>query len=75
MDSRPKSVPEAEDILKGQKITGGIAIEAGEASAKAAKLIKNTVSTLSYRRKMVAVMTKRAILEAFQEYKASDSKK
>ena len=75
VDSRPKSVPEAEDILKGEEITEKIALKAGEAAAKAAKPIKNTVSTPSYRRKMVAVMTKRAILEASQECKASNPEK
>jgi len=54
----------AEALLEGQILTEELATKAGEESAKESKPISDVRSTADYRRAMVSVMTKRAILNA-----------
>lgn len=54
----------AEAILEGQILTEELAAKAGEEAAKEARPISDVRSSADYRRAMVAVMTKRAIMNA-----------
>jgi carbon-monoxide dehydrogenase medium subunit len=54
----------AEALLEGQILTEELATKAGEESAKESRPISDVRSTADYRRAMVSVMTKRAILNA-----------
>jgi aerobic carbon-monoxide dehydrogenase medium subunit len=60
----PIRARKAESVLEGQILTEELAAKAGEESAKEAKPISDVRSSADYRRAMVGVMTKRAILNA-----------
>jgi 4-hydroxybenzoyl-CoA reductase subunit beta len=60
----PVSVEEASQILQGQEITEQVAARAAEAAYEAAHPVNNVGSDAAYRRKMVRVLTRRAILNA-----------
>ena len=63
----PIRVPEAEAVLAGRKIDETRAGEAAQAAAKTCRPRSNSIrASVEYRRAMVDVLTKRAILEAFQ---------
>jgi 4-hydroxybenzoyl-CoA reductase subunit beta len=69
--SGPIVVDEAADCIRGKKISKKVLAAAGEAAQKAAHPVANTISTPGYRRKMAAVMAKRAIEEAVRRAKTS----
>jgi 4-hydroxybenzoyl-CoA reductase subunit beta len=60
----PLIVEEASQILQGREITDQVAAEAAEAAYQAAHPVNNVGSDAAYRRKMVRVLTRRAILNA-----------
>jgi carbon-monoxide dehydrogenase medium subunit len=53
----------AEGVLKGKALTEGSAIEAGKAAGAECKPITDIRATQGYRRSMVEVLTKRALLQ------------
>lgn len=61
----PLVVEEATQLLEGQQVTDGLATQAAEAAYEAARPVNNVGSDASYRRKMVRVLTRRAILNAW----------
>jgi 4-hydroxybenzoyl-CoA reductase subunit beta len=60
----PQIIEEASRLLTGQKITDQAAAQAAEAAYEAAHPVNNVGSDAIYRRKMVRVLTRRAILHA-----------
>jgi 4-hydroxybenzoyl-CoA reductase subunit beta len=62
--SAPVVVEEANKLLEGSKLDEEVIAEAAEAAYKVAHPVDNIGSTPLYRRKMVRVMTKRAIANA-----------
>ena len=60
----PIRAPKAEAILEGQILTEELATKAGQEAARESKPISDVRSSADYRRAMVGVMTKRAILNA-----------
>lgn len=60
----PIRARKAEAILEGRLLTEELATKAGQQSAQEAKPISDVRSSADYRRAMVGVMTKRAILNA-----------
>ena len=60
----PMRSPKAEAILEGRILTEELATSAGEMAALEAKPISDVRSSADYRRAMVGVMTKRALLNA-----------
>ena len=65
--TRPVVVEEATQLLEGQQVTAELADQAAEAAYGAARLANNIGSDASYRRSMVRVLTRRAILNAWAE--------
>lgn len=65
----PIRVPEAEALLNGQVVDGNVLEGAVAAACEAARPISDVRSSASYRREMVGVLTRRAILQALQEVK------
>jgi CO/xanthine dehydrogenase FAD-binding subunit len=63
----PILAPEAAGMLVGREIDETLAAEAGKAAAKICRPRSNSIrASVEYRRSMVEVLTKRAILEALQ---------
>jgi len=62
----PLRMPKAEKKLISQKVTKAIAEQAGLQASKESKPISDVRANEDYRSKMVAVLVKRAILEAYQ---------
>jgi aerobic carbon-monoxide dehydrogenase medium subunit len=60
----PIRAKEAEAIVEGQILSEAVAAQAGEAAAQEAKPISDVRSSADYRRAMVGVMAKRALLNA-----------
>lgn len=69
--SGPIMVEEAEKLLKGKSITGELLEEVGELARKAAKPVANTATSPGYRRDMAALLTKKALSEAWIRTKKS----
>jgi len=61
MASRPESLDEVLQPFLGRKPTGGLAEEIGEAARKASVAYRNVPLDPKYRRKMVAVFTRRLL--------------
>lgn len=62
VSSAPMLVPEAGDLLKGKVLTEDLINQAVEKAAGAAHPVANTFgATPSYRRKMIAILTRRAL--------------
>ena len=61
----PVLVEEAGKLLQGQRVTDDLVAHAADAAHEAARPVANIGSTHSYRRKMVRVLTKRAIENAW----------
>jgi carbon-monoxide dehydrogenase medium subunit len=68
----PIRVPEAEEILSGRMIDEARAAEAARAASKRCHPISDIRSSKEYRRSMVEVLTKRAIMDAFQSIMSED---
>jgi CO/xanthine dehydrogenase FAD-binding subunit len=62
----PIRAKKAEGLLQGQPWTKALAEEAGEMAAKASKPISDVRASAPYRKKMVSVLTRRALEEAFE---------
>lgn len=60
----PLRARDAESLLEGQSLTEPLAAQAGDAAARESRPISDVRSSAEYRRAMVAVMTKRALLNA-----------
>jgi 4-hydroxybenzoyl-CoA reductase subunit beta len=60
----PLIVEEASQMLQAQEITDQVVAQAAEAAYEAAHPVNNVGSDAAYRRKMVRVLTRRAILNA-----------
>ncbi len=60
----PIRAKHAEVLLEGQALTEELALKVGEEAARESKPISDVRSSADYRRAMVGVMTKRAILNA-----------
>ena len=59
----PVPVPDAEDVLKGKGLREDLIEQAAEQAIKAAHPVANTLgATPSYRRKMIGILTRRAIM-------------
>ncbi len=63
----PLVVEEATQLLEGQQVTEDLVAQAAEAAYEAARPASNVGSDASYRRKMVRVLTRRAILNAWRK--------
>ena len=69
--SNPVEVTNAEDILMGKKVTDDLIEEVSEAAYNEANPLPNISGCSSeYRKKMVKVLTKRAMNSALQEIKS-----
>ena len=62
----PMLVPGASDLLAGKSIDENLAGAAGDLAAKISKPLTTSALTPEYRREMIRVFTKRAVLAAFQ---------
>ena len=62
----PIRAKKAEEILKGNALSDGLLEKAGQAAFDAASPIDDVRSSADYRRKLVAVLTRRAVTEAVQ---------
>jgi len=62
--SRPLLVPQATELLVGQRITEQLVQDVAEVAAKSAKPLDNTDMALSYRKKVTRVYAARALAEA-----------
>jgi aerobic carbon-monoxide dehydrogenase medium subunit len=62
----PLRALKAEAVLKGKNINDDLAAEAGRAASEEARPITDVRASKEYRREMVGVLTKRAILEALK---------
>jgi 4-hydroxybenzoyl-CoA reductase subunit beta len=62
----PVLVNGAAEALRGKTLTDDVALEVGELAARAAKPLTTSALTPEYRREMVRVFTKRALLKAAQ---------
>jgi carbon-monoxide dehydrogenase medium subunit len=67
----PLRMPKTEKKLISQKVTKAIAEQAGLQASKESKPISDVRANEDYRLKMVAVLVKRAILEAYQLARSS----
>jgi 4-hydroxybenzoyl-CoA reductase subunit beta len=63
----PHLVPSVAQVLIGKRADEGAALAAGELAAKVAKPLTTSLLTPEYRREMVRVFTKRAVIAAAQE--------
>ena len=63
----PLVVEEATQLLEGQQVTENLVAQVAEAAYEAARPANNVGSDASYRRKMVRVLTRRAILNAWRK--------
>jgi 4-hydroxybenzoyl-CoA reductase beta subunit len=63
----PVVVDEATRILEGQQVNERVAAQAADAAYEAARPVNNVGSDASYRRKMVQVLTRRAIINAWRK--------
>jgi 4-hydroxybenzoyl-CoA reductase subunit beta len=63
----PVMVDEAGRLLEGQQVNGKSVAQAADAAYEVAHPVNNVGSDASYRRKMVRVLTRRAIAEAWGE--------
>jgi carbon-monoxide dehydrogenase medium subunit len=61
----PIRVPQAEEILMNKEIEESRAAEAGKAASEVCRPISDIRSSMAYRRTMVEVLTKRAVMEAY----------
>jgi len=61
----PLEVGEAGQMLEGREVTDQVAAQVADAAFEAARPVDNVGSDASYRRKMVRVLTQRAILNAW----------
>jgi len=62
----PIRVPEAERVLINKEVNEARAAEAGKAASGICRPISDVRASLEYRCSMVEILTKRAVLEAFQ---------
>ncbi|MGI9101350.1 MAG: FAD binding domain-containing protein [Terriglobales bacterium] len=62
----PQLLRHAAEALKGRKVGEELAAEIGELAARTAKPLTTSALTPEYRREMIRVFTKRALLEAIQ---------
>lgn len=62
----PMMVGKASEILEGQRITEELVAQAADAAYEVARPVDNIGSDASYRRKMVRVLTRRAIKNALE---------
>jgi carbon-monoxide dehydrogenase medium subunit len=60
----PIRAKNSEALLEGQVLTEALAAKVGEEAARESKPISDVRSSAEYRRAMVGVMTKRALLNA-----------
>ena len=65
--SMPLRVPAAEALLEGQVFGPDVAARAGALAAEAASPISDLRSSADYRRQMAAVLTRRALIEAWDK--------
>ena len=62
----PMLIPGASELLAGKAIDESLAAEAGDLAAKISKPLTTSALTPEYRREMIRVFTKRAVLAAFE---------
>lgn len=65
----PIRAPKAEHLLRGRKLTDQILIEAGELASGESSPIDDARSSADYRKKLVAVLVRRAVALAFEAVK------
>jgi carbon-monoxide dehydrogenase medium subunit len=65
VSSGPVVVDEATRLLEGQQVNEKLVAQAADAAYEAARPVNNVGSEASYRRKMVRVLTRRAIMNAW----------
>jgi carbon-monoxide dehydrogenase medium subunit len=63
----PLRVPKVESMLVGYKLTEELAAEAGAVAAAACQPITDGRATKAYRREMVRIWTRHALLEAYEQ--------
>jgi CO/xanthine dehydrogenase FAD-binding subunit len=71
----PLLVPGVERVLAGQKVDEEVATAIGDLAARAAKPLTTSALTPEYRREMVRVYTKRAVLEAAGQRPTADDRR
>jgi len=62
----PLLVPSVLDLLAGKAVDDALAAAAGDLAARISKPLTTSALTPEYRREMIRVFTKRAVLAAFQ---------
>lgn len=65
----PIRARKAEEILKGKKLDDKLLEEAGQAASSESKPIDDTRSSADYRKKMVGILVKRAVIHAIAQAK------
>jgi 4-hydroxybenzoyl-CoA reductase subunit beta len=63
----PHLVARVDELLRGKSLDADLASEIGELAARTAKPLTTSVLTPEYRREMIRVFTKRALLDAVKE--------
>lgn len=62
VSSAPRQVPDASEVLQGNSLTEDLINQAAQKASKAAHPVENVCgATLSYRRKMIEILTRRAL--------------
>jgi carbon-monoxide dehydrogenase medium subunit len=63
----PMRAKKAEGILRGMKLNDKLLEESSQAASYESKPIDDVRSSADYRRRLVAVLTKRAVMQAVQQ--------
>ncbi|MFC1901736.1 FAD binding domain-containing protein [Chloroflexota bacterium] len=63
----PIRAKKAEETLKGKKLDDRLLEESGQAASRQAKPVDDTRSSADYRRKLVAILVKRAVRQAVEQ--------
>jgi len=63
MNPAPLLLPGAKELLVGKPLSENVAMEAGELASRIAKPLTTSALTPEYRREMIRVLTKRALLD------------
>jgi CO/xanthine dehydrogenase FAD-binding subunit len=69
----PLVVEEAAQLIRGKEITARLIDQVSQIAWKAANPVANTASSPGYRKEMVRVFTRNAILEALNRIKNADA--
>lgn len=67
----PLRAKQAEEIITGRRLEDGVVEQAAQAAAREARPISDVRSSAEYRREMVRVLTRRAIMQSLEQVKSA----